>query len=164
MTATVLPPSRLYAMQNGLAAMLVTVLLAAELLRYLLAGFPGVELFWRLSSLSNTTVGPLLNALGGKVPSPTGLLAVLVVGLLLPLVAWRKRHWLGTAVAGHLTLACLGLLSFWAVKRNNTGQVMASLADVFEPRLYDTSAMTMLALSAIMAALCFLNHVAFFRR
>jgi hypothetical protein len=163
MTEMILRNPRFYAVQNGLAAMLFALLLSAEILRHLLSSFPGVELLWRLTSLSNQTVAPLLNILSNAFHSPIALLAALGAGLFVPLAAWRYRNWLGTAISGHVAMGCLVVIVWWALKRNNTGQAMASVSNIFEARLYDTSAISMIVLSLVMAAFCVLNHVAFFR-
>jgi hypothetical protein len=163
MTEMILRHPRFYAVQNGFAALFFSLLLGAELLRHLLSSFPGVEIYWRLASLSNRTVMPLLSAVSDVFNSPVVTLVILGTGVLLPLVAWRYRHWLGTAISGHVALGCLVMITWWALKRNNTGTAMASLSDAFSPRLYDTSVVSLSLLSLAMAALCILNHVAFFR-
>jgi hypothetical protein len=154
---------RVHAVQNGLAAALFASLLLAESLRHLLSAHPGYELLWRLSSLANWTVAPLLDGIANMIRNPWILLAVLAAGLAVPLASWRARSWLGTAASGHVCLGCLVVLAFQALKRNWTGELTASLSNVFDSRYYDLSATAFAVLAAVMLALCLANHVAFFR-
>jgi hypothetical protein len=163
MTEMILRHPRFYAVQNGLAALIFGTILLAEALRHLLYQFPQIELFWRLTSIANYTVGPVLNAGGQAIKSPMALIILLGVATLVPVAAWRRRHWLSTAISGHVSLACMLALAWFALKRNNTGVAMASLSNVFEPRLYDTNVVSFAMLSLVMLLLCVLNHVAFFK-
>lgn len=162
MTEAILRHSRIYALQNGLAAALFGLLFGAEILRHLLDSFPGTEILWRLTSFANLTVAPGLDLVGSTVTSPVALLGVLALAVALPIAAWRRRNWLGTAVSGHCALALMVLLAFCALKRHNSNVALASLSDVLDIRFYDTSAASFILLAAVMGVFCILNHVAFF--
>ena len=95
---------RVYAVQNGMAACLFLLLLAAEALAYLLHSFPSVEILWMLTISANRIAGPLLNVADHLIQLPFALLAILALAVLIPIISYRRRSWLGTAISGHVAL------------------------------------------------------------
>ena len=164
MTRMMLRNQHVFAIQNGVAALLFLFLFVSEGMAYLLGAFPGVELFWRLSIFTSRISAPLLGGLGQQFSQPFLLLVLLGTAATVPLIAFRHRSWFGTAVCGHVALGLAVMLTSHAMKRAGTGHITASLGDVFAPRMFDTSAVTLAIVATTMAVLCLLNHLAFFVR
>ena len=154
--------SRTFAVQNGLAALVFALLFSGEALAYLLHAFPAAETLWRMTSLSNRLSGALLGTLSSLFTTPFLLLALLGTAVTVPLLAWRHKHWLGTAISGHVALAAIVALAFGALKRNSTGHAVASLSDILDPRILDTGVLSLVLIGLVMLVLCALNHAAFF--
>jgi hypothetical protein len=165
MVARLSSSSRVYAVQNSLAAGVFAALLAAEGLAYLLYLHPSTSILWELTILLNRIAGPVLGNIDvGFGHGPLAAIAVLAAATLMPLIAWQRRHWLATAVSGHVALAISGFLTFAAVLRAQTGQLTASLDPLIDPASFDTNALALAAVTVLLIALCGLNHVMFFCR
>src|SRR6185503_15331943 len=134
---------RVYAVQNGIAACLFLLLLTAETLAYLLHSFPSVEMLWMLTISANRIAGPFLSVADHAIQTPFVLLAVLAIAVAAPLVAYRCRSWLGTAISGHVALGLCVMLTFEAMKRAQTGHLTASLSGAFDPATLNSSTMTL---------------------
>lgn len=157
--------ARVFIIQNSLAALVFGLLLTSELLAYLLYRYPSAEILWALTIPFNRIAGPMLSSIDfGFGKGPLASMAVLAAGVSLPLLAWRHRNWLGTAIAGHVALAICVVLTFGAVRRATTGSMSASLSPIIDPASMDANAVSLAIVSIVLVALCFLNHVAFFRR
>lgn len=163
MAEALLRHSRFYALQNGLAAAFFACLLGAELIRHLLTAFPASEMLWRLTVLCNRSVGPLLDIASTILGAPAFMLVLLAAMITVPLVAWRRRHWLATAISGHVALASVVFLAVWSMRYNHPGYRVASLTDVFHPRLFNFGTFGLIGLILVMAGFCILNHLAFFQ-
>ena len=155
---------RVYAVQNGLAACLFLLLLAAEALAYLLHSFPSVEMLWVLAISANRIAGPFLGAADHAIQMPFALLAILAFAVVVPIIAFLRRNWLGTAISGHVALGLCVMLTYEALKRENTGHLTASNATIFDPAILNSSTVSLIAVTCVMAILCLLNHVMFFSR
>ena len=164
MGAQLLKNPRVYAVQNGMAACLFLLLLAAEALAYLLHSFPSVEMLWVLAISANRIAGPFLSVADHAIQLPFVLLAVLTIAVVVPLIAYRRRSWLGTAVSGHVGLGLCVMLTYEAMKRENTGHLTASNATVFDPGILNSSTVSLIAVTCVMGVLCVFNHIMFFAR
>jgi hypothetical protein len=153
-----------YAVQNALAACLFLLLLTTEALAYLLHSFPGVEILWALTVVTNRVGGPFLSAADHVIQLPFGLLAILALAVVVPIISYRHRSWLGTAISGHVALGLCVLLTFEALKRAHEGRSTASLSQVFDPAILNSSIVSLIAVTLVMAVLCLLNHIMFFAR
>jgi hypothetical protein len=155
---------RVYAVQNGMAACIFLLLLTAETLAYLLHSFPSVEMLWVLTISANRIAGPFLSVADHAIQMPFVLLAVLAFTVVVPIVAYRRRSWLGTAVSGHVALGLCVMLTYEAMKRENTGHLTASNAMAFDPAILNSGILSLIAVTLVMAILCLLNHIVFFVR
>ena len=164
MTRMMLRNQNVFAIQNGVAALLFLFLFLSEGMAYLLGAFPGVEMFWRMSIFTSRISAPLLGGLGQQFSQPFLLLVLLGTAATVPLIAYRHRSWFGTAVCGHVALGLAVMMTSQAMKRAGTGHITASLGDVFDPRMFDTSSVTLAIVASAMAVFCLLNHFAFFVR
>ena len=164
MSKKLLRSQAIYAAQNGLAAGLFMILFTAEAAAYLLYFHPTVEAFWRISLMANRLAGPILIVGDSVMQTPFLLLTVLAVAVLVPLISYKHRSWLGTAASGHIALGIGVMISFNALRDVNYKHRLASLSDVFDPSIMSPSAASMCAVTLIMAGLCVLNHFMFFAR
>jgi hypothetical protein len=155
---------RVYAVQNGVAACLFLLLLTAETLAYLLHSFPSVEMLWVLTISANRIAGPFLSVADRIIHLPFVLLAFLAIAVAVPIIAYRRRSWLGTAISGHVALGLSVMLTYEAMKRAQTGRMTASLSQVFDPVSLNSSTVSLIAATLVMAVLCLLNHIMFFAR
>lgn len=155
-------PAIFIALQNGLAALLFAILLGAELARRLLGDYPSSETLWWLSSLVNHSVLPLLRLMEQYLTTPDKLLAGLIAGVLIPLLAWWTRYWFATALAGHLTLAAL---LFMTLPMFRSRGVLSSLGVLDHPSLASPgpAAYALLLLCLFVLVMCIADHVAFIR-
>lgn len=155
---------RVYAVQNGLAACLFLLLLAAEALAYLLHFFPSVDILWMLTISANRIAGPFLSAADHLIQLPFALLAMLALAVVVPIISYRYRSWLGTAISGHVALGLCVMLTFEALRRAHEGRSTASLSQVFDTAMLNSSILSLFAVTLVMAVLCLLNHIVFFAR
>ena len=155
---------RVYAVQNGMAACLFLLLLAAEALAYLLHSFPSVEILWMLTISANRIAGPFLNVADHLIQLPFALLAILALAVLVPIISYRCRSWLGTAISGHVALGLCVMLTFEALRRAHEGRSTASLSQVFDTAILNSGIVSLIAVTLVMAVLCLLNHIVFFAR
>ena len=156
-------PRIFIALQNGLAALLFAVLLGAELVRRQLFAHPQQEILWRLSTLSDRTVMPVLQYIDQLLPTPDALLIGLMAGLVIPLVAWWTRYWFATALAGHITLAALVVITSSMFSRGNLAFASLDLHDVMVTVHPGLVGYVLLALSLFVLVMCIADHVAFVR-
>lgn len=156
-------PPLFLALQNALAAGLSTLLLGSELLRRLLYAYPQHEILWQLSALSNATVMPVLRFAEQFLPTPGQLLAGLVAGIVIPLAAWWTRYWLATAVAGHLSLAALIIMTYYAFRRGNVAIAWSDIPQALVTNRLDPAAILFFLLGLFVLVMCLADHLAFFR-
>ncbi len=156
-------PAIFIGLQNGLAALLFMALLAAELVRRLLYQFPESELLWRLSSLANHSVMPVLRAAEIYLPTPDRLLYGLVAGVAIALIAWLTRYWFATAVAGHVTLGALILITYTMFRRGNLALATGDLPDALANVRPGIPGLLLLALTLFVLVMCIADHVAFLK-
>ena len=155
---------RVYAIQNGIAASLFFLLLVAESLAYLLNYFPRTEMLWMLTISANRIAGPFLGVADHAIQLPFALLGILAIAIVIPILAYRRRSWFGTAVSGHVALGVCVMLSYELLRREHIGHQTASLSKVFVPGVLDGSAIGLIAVTMVMGFLCLLNHFMFFAR
>jgi hypothetical protein len=156
---------RLNAVQNFMAAAVFSLLLATQASAYLLYLHPGSELLWMVTIPLNRICSPFLYAFDawsglGAISS----IAVLAAAAAVPIMAQLARNWLGTACAGHVAFAVCALLTVGAMGRAGTHQASADLSAVFNSTGFDTNSAILALITAAFAALCLVNHVAFFAR
>ena len=156
-------PTIFIALQNGLAALLFVVLLAAEVVRRLLYQYPGSELLWRLSAMANHTVMPVLRAAEIVLPTPDKLFYGLVAGVAIALIAWLTRYWFATAVAGHVTLGALILITYSMFRRGNLALATSDLPDALSNVPPGIPGVLLLALTLFVFVMCIADHIAFLR-
>ena len=153
-----------YALQNGIAACLFLLLLTAEASAYLLQSFPSVEMLWVLTLSTNRIAGQILGVADHAIQLPFVLLGILAIAVAVPVTAYRRRSWLGTAICGHVALGLCVVLTFEAMNRAQTGHLSASLSAAFDPAILDSSTTSLGVVTLVMAVLCLLNHFMFFAR
>lgn len=156
-------PGIFIGLQNGMAAVLSAILLAAELNRRLLYAYPDSGALWGFSTLANRTVMPLLRQIDKLLGTPDKLLLALLAGIVIPLLAWRTRYWFATALSGHLTLAALVVISYSVFQRGRIGQPWTNLADLFNAMNAALAGLALLALCLLVLVMCIADHVAFIR-
>lgn len=156
-------PRIFIALQNGLAALLFALLLGAELVRRLLYDHPQVEVLWRLSTMADRTVMPVLRYVEHLLPTPDKLLIGLMAGVTIPLLAWWTRYWFATALAGHLTLAALVVITYSMVERGNLELGSLDLSEILAVVRPGVTEYALLALTLLVLVMCIADHVAFIR-
>ncbi len=155
-------PASFVALQNAMAASVFALLLAAEMLRRLLDQHPQWELLWQLSILSNRTVMPVLRYAEQLLPTPDRLVLGLTAGIVIPLLAWWTRYWFATAVAGHVALAAMVVMTFWSFRRGNLDLTILTPESISSSRL-ELTALLFLGLSMFLLVMCLADHWAFLR-
>jgi hypothetical protein len=156
-------PRIFIALQNGLAALLFALLLGAELVRRELYAHPQLEILWRLSTLADRTVMPVLKYVDQLLPTPDMLLIGLMAGLVIPLLAWWTRYWFATALAGHITFAALVVITFSIFRRGNLAFASLDLPEVMAAVRPGLIEYALLALTLFVLVMCIADHVAFVR-
>ena len=165
MSKLVIVSPRIFAVQNALAALLFAGLLGTFCLEYLLYLYPGSELLWSLSLPANRLAGSLLHAIDGWLGmGPFALAVVLGSTVFLPIIAQKRKSWLGTSIAGHVALAVAVVLTYDAMNRAQVGRSTASLSPIFDPAIFDPNSTSLTMATMVLIALCVLNHVVFLRR
>ena len=156
-------PPVFIALQNAMAASLCGLLLAAEMLRRLVDQHPDSELLWRLVPLSNRTLLPVLQFPEQFFPTPDRLLAALAAGILTPLLAWFTRYWLLTAVAGHVTLAALVVMTAAMLRRGNLELPLTEIPAAIAAGRVGVGLIILMALCLLLLVMCIADHLAFFK-
>lgn len=156
-------PPIFIALQNAMAAILFASLLAADLLRHLLHAHPDSPTLWWLSAQANHSLMPVLRYFDTYLETPEKLLAVLIAGIIVPLLAWRTRYWLATALAGHVTLAALLVMTDSLLRRQTMPIPSATLAGLLQVLRPSLPGFLLLGLSLFVLVMCVADHVAFFR-
>ena len=156
-------PHIFIALQNGLAALLFAVLLATEVVRRLLYMHPQSELLWRLSTLANRSVMPVLQYVEHLLPTPEKLVIGLSAGIAIPLLAWWPRYWFATAIAGHLRLAALLVMIYSAFRRGHMALASFELPDALVTIRLSLTGYALAGLTFFVFVMCIADHVAFFR-
>ena len=164
MSKQLLKSPAIYAIQNGLAACLFGLLLVAEGSAYLLNKFPTSEYAWRVSLTANRLAGPILDIGNDFLQIPFLLLFILAVAVILPYVAYRRRSWFGTAVAGHVALGVGIFTSFNSLLQVGHDHNVASLSATIDPSILSPTAWGLCSITVTMAVFCILNHFMFFVR
>lgn len=155
-------PPIFIALQNAIAALLFALLLGAEIVRRLLYAYPQVDILWQLSTLANRTVMPVLQHAEVWLTTPATLLAALVAGVAIPLLAWWTRYWFATAVAGHVSLAILVMVIHELFRRGSLAFTSLDMQGILMARIGLAEAL-LLALSLLVLVMCIADHVAFIR-
>lgn len=154
-------PPAFIALQNAMAASLCGLLLAAEMLRRMVDQRPDSEMLWRLASLSNRTLLPVLHFAEQFFPTPDRLLAALVAGILIPLLAWLTRYWFLTAAAGHVTLAALVVMTAAMLRRGNLELPLKDIPEAILAGRLGAGTLVMMALCLLLLVMCIADHIAF---
>ena len=156
-------PTIFIALQNGLAALLFAALLGAEVVRRLLHAYPQVDVLWQLSTLANHTVMPVLRHAEQVLPTPGWLMAGLVAGIIVPLLAWRTRYWFATALAGHVTLAALIVMTHATLRSGTLSLPSLSLDNMLGAARPGAAVILLAALTLFVLVMCLADHLAFLR-
>ena len=156
-------PTIFIALQNGFAALLFAALLGAEILRRLLHAYPQADILWQLSTLANRTVMPVLRHAEQFLPTPGWLMAGLLAGIIVPLLAWWTRYWFATAVAGHVTLAALIVMTHATFRRGTLSLPSLDLADMLGAGRLGIAVTLLAALTLFVLVMCLADHLAFLR-
>ena len=165
MRKLVIVSPRLFVIQNALAALVFSGLLAAFCLRYLLYLKPGSALIWSMAIPANRLAGSLLETIDRWAGiGPAAVVLVLATAVCLPIVAGFRKSWLGTSISGHVALAVTIVLTYDAMNRAQVGRSTASLSPLFDPAIFDTNSTGLALATLVLVALCVLNHVVFLRR
>lgn len=156
-------PPIFVALQNGLAALIFTSLYGAEMVRRLLDDYPQSELLWRLSTLANRTVMPVLQYAEHLLPTPEKLIIGLAAGMIIPLLAWWTRYWFVTALAGHLSLAALVIITFTVFRRGHLALLAYDVPNSLQVVRPNFAGYGLIALTLFVFVMCIADHVAFVR-
>jgi hypothetical protein len=156
-------PTIFIALQNGLAALLFASLLAAEIVRRLLHAYPQVDILWQLSTLANRTVMPVLLYAEQFHPTPGWLTAGLLAGIIVPLLAWWTRYWFATALAGHVTLAALIVMTHATIRRGTLSLPSLDLDGLLGAARPGAAVVILAALTLFVLVMCLADHLAFLR-
>lgn len=156
-------PAIFIALQNGLAAALFAMLLAAELGRRLLHAHPNWEVLWWLSTLSARTVLPLLGLIERLLGTSDRLVLVLTAGVLIPLLSWRTRYWFGTALSGHVALGVLAVITLTIFQRGTLGLSWQDPAALLAVMTMPGAGIFFAVLTLLALVMCIADHVAFIR-
>lgn len=156
-------PPIFVALQNGMASALFASLLLMDLLRRLLHAHPDSPTLWWLSVQANRSLMPVMRFLDTYISTPERLLAVLVAGIVIPLLAWRTRYWLATAFAGHVTLAALVIITNSLLRKETMPMPSPTLSGILAVLKPSLPGFLLLGLSLFVLAMCVADHVAFFR-
>lgn len=148
-------------LQNIIAALLFALLLGAEILRRLLYAYPQSDVLWQLSIMANQSVMPVLHHAESYLHTPDQLLAGLVAGVTIPLLAWWTRYWFATAVAGHLALAMLIVIIQTLLLRGRHARADLDLQEILASA--GPLEALLMALSLFVLVMCIADHVAFVR-
>lgn len=163
MIASVLGSRRIYAVENILAALVFGFLLAAHCVAVMLYIYPASELLWILSLTSNRLASPIFGAIDfgfGRGPALTFL--VLTALTTAPLLAWRLRHRLMTAVSGHVALGTCVLLTLGALQRAAPIELAPSLKILGVVPPPDANSVCLASVTLAMICFCLVNHAMFF--
>jgi len=156
-------PSIFIALQNGLASLLFLTLLGAETVRRLLYHHPQSELLWQFSTLANRTVMPVLRYCEQLLPDPDRLMLGLAAGVVIPLLAWWTRYWFATALAGHVLLGGLVVITYSVFSRGNLALATLDLPQELATLHPGLAGYALLALTLFVLVMCIADHVAFLR-
>lgn len=156
-------PPVFIALQNAIASLLFAMLLGAEMVRRLLHAYPQSDILWQLSVLANRTVMPVLQQVEAYFQTPGQLLATLIAGVVVPLIAWWARYWLATAMAGHLALGMLILITEALLSRGRHARAWLGLGDMLDPARLGVPELLLAGLCLFVLVMCIADHVAFLR-
>lgn len=156
-------PPIFIALQNGMAAALSASLLAADGLRRLLHAYPDSTGLWWLSVHVNRTLMPVMHYLEDYLATQERVVACLVAGIVIPLLAWRTRYWFATALAGHLALAGFIIITQAVFRRGTLAVPSDRIAEVLAAMQPSLLGFAFLGLSLFALVMCLADHVAFFR-
>ena len=156
-------PAIFIALQNGLAALLFAALLGAEIVRQLLHAHPQADVLWQLSTLANLTVMPVLRYAEQFLPTPGWLMAGLLAGIIIPLLAWWTRYWFATALAGHVTLAALIAMTYTTFRRGTLSLPNIDLHGLLGAARPGAAGIILAALALFVLVMCLADHLAFLR-
>ena len=163
MTRPEIRPTIFIALQNGLAALLFAALLGAEIVRQLLHAYPQADMLWQLSTLANLTVMPVLRYAEQFLPTPGWLMAGLLAGIIIPLLAWWSRYWFATALAGHVTLAALIVMTHTTFRRGTLSLPSIDLGGLLGAARPGAAGIIHAALARFVLVMCLADHLAFLR-
>jgi hypothetical protein len=150
-------------LQNGMAAALSASLLAADGLRRLLYAYPDSAPLWWLSVHVNRTLMPVMHYLETYLATPERVTACLVAGIVIPMLAWWTRYWFATALAGHLTLAGLLIITQAVFRRGTLGVPSSDIPTILAAMQPSLTGFVFLGLSLFVLVMCLADHAAFFR-
>jgi hypothetical protein len=156
-------PTIFIALQNGFAAVLFAALLGAEIVRRLLHAYPQADVLWQLSALANRTVMPVLRHAEQFLPTPEWLMAGLLAGIFVPLLAWWTRYWFATALAGHVTLAALIVMTHATFRRGTLSLPSLNLDGLLGAAKPGVAGVILVALTLFVLVMCLADHLAFLR-
>ena len=156
-------PTIFIALQNGFAALLFAALLGAEIVRRLLHAYPQTDMLWQLSTFANLTVMPVLRYAEQFLPNPGWLMAALLAGIIVPLLAWRTRYWFATALAGHVTLAALIVMTHATFRRGTLSLPALDLDGLLAAARPGVTGIALAALTLFVLVMCLADHLAFLR-
>ena len=156
-------PRIFIALQNGLAMLIFAPLLAAELSRRLLYVYPQSGTLWWISGLVNHTVLPVLQFAERYLPTPDKLLAGLAAGVLIPLAAWWSGYWFATAVAGHVALGALIILTSSLLYGHGRALAALDLPEPIQAVHPMIAGYLLLVVTLFVLVMCIADHVAFIR-
>ena len=156
-------PPIFIALQNGMAAALSASLLAEDGLRRLLYAHPDSALLWWLSVHANRTLMPVMQYLEEHLVTPERITACLVAGIVVPLLSWRTRYWLATALAGHLALVALAIITLSIFSRYTLSVESGSVLDILAAMRPSLAGYVFTGLTLFVLIMCIADHVAFLR-
>jgi hypothetical protein len=157
------PHSRIPLFQNVMAAGVFCVAASGNVLANLLHHYPDSVFLWQVSVPVNRAVMPLTQAIDALSPVPLFAFALMLVTLGLPLLAYKRSSWLGTAAASHLALAVAVMMTLNLADVELRQKLTAENLLTINPEHLDDRVIGFGAIAVAMLLLCVLNHMAFFR-
>jgi hypothetical protein len=154
----------LFGIQNFLSLGVFFTLAYAQLFAYALYIYPHSEWLWFLSLKLNRLSDPVFSILDGLTLFRHLPLWVVLWSLcILPFYADRHKSWLGTALLGHIALGLCIVCGSGFIDRLLFPPVSADAGAPVMPQVIHWNVWIVIAAAAIMAILCALNHIVYFR-
>lgn len=149
--------------QNAFAALLFAFALSGNVFAYLLHLLPSSEVLWRISVPVNRAVQPITWAVDSISVHPGFSLALMLLIVGIPYLAFRSRSWIGTAVVSHTALGACVLMMLNVADTRLRQSVTADNLLHINPDYLNSRVIGFGTVAAVMLVFCAMNHVAFFR-
>ena len=131
--------------------------LGAVPIRSLMARNPGVD--W--AAVDDLIYGCANQA--GEDNRNVARMAGLLAGIIVPLLAWWTRYWFATALAGHVTLAALIVMTHATLRSGNLSLPSLGFENMLGAARPGAAVILLAALTLFVLVMCLADHLAFLR-